>query len=173
VIDRRGLVALRAKYLEMKRLREENDAGQAGDPTPAMRALAARFPGALREIDELSMATIDGRIAELDRAIEAGEAAPWMVALARYHAWLRLALQLRRDVRERTLGPARAWLAARGQPDEELGEDAVDDETLRAILRPPAGRLNRVILLRVAAELDTADDWIESLLREPPERRIH
>lgn len=188
MIGRRGLVALRAKYVEMKRLRDAHDAGDEEDPTPAMRALAARFPGALREIDALAMATIDARIAELDRAIEDDAAAPWMIALARYHAWLRLALRLRREVQERALAPARAWLAARGETDGEDDElvgvgggggevevevEAVDDETLRAILRPPAGRLNRVILLRVAAELDVTDAWVESLLREPSARRRH
>ncbi|MDQ3034821.1 MAG: hypothetical protein M3Y87_20595 [Myxococcota bacterium] len=168
-----ALVALRAKYLEMKRMRVSHEGGSAEDPTAAMRALAARFPGALREIDELSMSTIDARIAELERAIEGDAPEPWMIALARYHAWLRLALALRREVPDRSMSGARAWLATVIVADEELGAiDEVDDETLGAILRPPAGRLNRVIFLRVAAELDATDEWIESLLRDPSEHAL-
>lgn len=176
MIDRRALIALRAKYLEMKRLRLEDEAGVAADPRPAMRALASRFPGALREIDELSLETIDARVASLDRAIERDEPEPWMIALCRYHAWLRLALALRRGVAgERTQERARAWLAgADGAVDPDRPPpDTIDEETLAAILRPPGGRLSRVVLLRVAAELDVPAEWVESLLHDPNGRRRH
>ena len=47
------LRALRDKYRTIKRMRDENDRGVAGDPQREMAELARRFPGALRELDEL------------------------------------------------------------------------------------------------------------------------
>lgn len=151
------LTALLGKYVEIKRLREEES---AIDPARAMRALSAAFPGALRELDSLPIEIIDSRIASLERAIESDSPELWMRALDRYHAWLRLALQMRREVPERTVGSARAWLT-RCQDEPAM---RVDDALLQALLFPPRGRLNRVVLAHVAADLDTTSAWLESLL---------
>jgi hypothetical protein len=160
-LDREELASLRAKYVEMKRLRDAAAAGAQGDPRPAMRALAARFPGALREIDELAIETIEARIASLDRALEEPAAiAPWMIALCRYHALLRIALRIRRDVAERSLGAARDWVR------DHAPAAGIDDQLLGALLRPPEGRLSRVVLARVAVELGTTASEIEHALIE-------
>jgi hypothetical protein len=151
------LVALRRKYLEIKRLREDTS---ASDPTLAMRALAEIFPGALRELDALPLEIIDARIESLDHAIEHDSPEPWMIALDRYHAWLRLALRMRREIGERTITSARVWLV---QYEDELAT-RVDDVLLEAMLFPPAGRLNRVVLSHVASELEMSCAWLESLL---------
>ncbi|AKF10117.1 hypothetical protein [Sandaracinus amylolyticus] len=166
------LHALREKYREMKRLREQHDAGSPVDPRPAMRALASRFPGALREIDELPMDEIDARIASLDRALAGGEVEPWMRALARYHAWMRLALRVRLAcATERSEARARAWLeVATRQHEDDVDPRALDDETLRAILRPPGGRLHRVVLARVGEELGVEPHVIDAHLKGPRRR---
>jgi len=155
-MDRDALEALRGKYVEMLRLRDLDAQGDPGDPRPAMRALAAQFPGALREIDELPRATILERIAAIDRALASGRVEPWMIALSRYHASLRVALRIRLAITERTIAAARAL----GDP----AVDALDDASLAAIVRPPAGRLNRVVLAMVAREIDSTPERIESLL---------
>ncbi len=155
---RHMLDALLAKYIEIKRLREDTS---ASDPTFAMRALAERFPGALRELDALPLEIIDARIASLVQAIELDSPEPWMIALDRYHAWLRLALRMRREMGERTMTSARVWLA---RCEDELAP-RVHDVLLEAMLFPPAGRLNRVVLSHVASELCVDASWIESLLR--------
>lgn len=84
-----AVASLLEKYREMLRLRLADRDGTLADPRPAMRALAARFPGALREIDEIPLEALIARIDELDRA---PGAAPWMRAHARYHELLRAKL---------------------------------------------------------------------------------
>ena len=160
-MDRDALEALRGKYVEMLRLRDLDAQGDPGDPRPAMRALAAQFPGALREIDELPRATILERIAAIDRALASGRVEPWMIALSRYHASLRVALRIRLAITERTIAAARAL----GDP----AVDALDDASLAAIVRPPAGRLNRVVLAMVAREirLDARADRVAALAARP------
>ena len=156
--DRETLQDLREKYAEMLRLRDLDAAGDTADPRPAMRALAARFPGALREIDELPRETLASRLAEIERAlIDPSARAGWMIAIARYHGRLRLALRIRRAI-----GAARTIEAARALGDPEI--DALDDASLAAIVRPPSGRLNRAVLAIVAAELGTSAREIERLL---------
>lgn len=166
MIDRAALDALLSKYVEMKRLRVADAEQTLADPRDAMRTLAARFPGALREIDVLPMDEIDARIAALERSLTEAEApiATWMIALSRYHAWLRIALQIRREAGPRTLEAARALEAA----IPELR--ALDDATLAMMLRPPAGRLNAVVLARVALEIGVDAAEIESCLAPRPRR---
>lgn len=155
-----ALRALREKYVEMRAMRVEDD----GDPE-RMRALAARFPGALREIDELPLETIDGRIAALDRAL-AGEPVPdWARYLAEYHAWMRAALRVRRAAgKERDR--ARALDAIRGDPSEGELTLAIDD-----LLKPPAGRLTRWVLTRIAEREGRSIREIEREAFPPSPRR--
>src|SRR5262245_60205219 len=81
-MTRRELGRLRAKYVEMASLR------RMGEESPRARLshLAAEFPGALRELDDLTLAEIDRRIAALARAESDGEPTePWMVVMSRFH----------------------------------------------------------------------------------------
>lgn len=167
------LAGLRDKYREMVRLRGAHDAGDPADPRPAMRALAARFPGALREIDELPLDVIAARLADLEHALAGAAPAPWIVALSRYHAWMRLALGLRRAcARDRRVEVARAWLAtARREHPDDVAPSDVDDALLGAILRPPGGRLHRVVLDRVAREIDLGPASIDALFCNPRRAR--
>lgn len=73
------------KYEEMLRLRE---AKTVVPPTEALRRLSAEFPGALRELDRLSVNEIERRLTEL----RGGAPGPLLVAIARYHERLREAL---------------------------------------------------------------------------------
>lgn len=143
---------LRDKYVEMRAMRHEDAERPGGDPRARMRALAARFPGALREIDELPLAVIDARIEELERIID-GEIAPprWARAMVDYHAWMRAALGVRRAAgRRRERARALAWVEASyrptpADPPRDAIRAVIDD-----VLRPPAGRLNRWIFAHLA-----------------------
>ena len=91
------LLALAEKYEELLRLRRLHEGPDEPDPRPAMRELATRFPGALKELDQLPTPEIERRRGEVARAIADGEPARWMVVTARYHALLRAALEERRQ----------------------------------------------------------------------------
>lgn len=141
---------LRAKYREIRALR----LGDERDPRARMRALAARYPGALRELDELPMEAVEARIDALDRALGGDAAAPpWAETLGRYHGWMRVALRLKRATGAgRTREAAHAFLRShRPAPGEPSRAELA--ERLDAILRPPGGRLSRYVLRRVAEEL--------------------
>lgn len=142
------LQELGEKYREMLALRRLDRSGEPHDPTPRLRALARRFPGSLREIDELPLEDIERRLAALERA-RGGEPERWMVAMSRYHHEMRLALQVKR------------WLGRRRVVDaalERAFDDAHEDPArawgrgkLALLARPPGGRLSRVVLASVAA----------------------
>ncbi|MBX3274323.1 MAG: hypothetical protein KF729_28915 [Sandaracinaceae bacterium] len=140
--------ALREKYAELRALRLLHAAGDPEDPRPRLRALAARFPGALRELDALPFDEIERRIAALD----AGERPRWARTLVAYHGWMRLALRVRAACdRDASAAQVRARLAqepagAAGDPPLEVLEDA----EIAEILRPPGGRLTRWALARIA-----------------------
>jgi len=135
--------ALRSKYEEMRALRLMNAARVAHDPKPRMAALAEKFPGALREIDELPLDEIESRIDALARAErEPASAARWMHAMDRFHALARGALAVKKSLaRNETIAwtdDARTW-----------------QEDVARIARPPRGRLMDLVYERLARELAT------------------
>ncbi len=164
-----SLAAMRAlleKYVEMRAMRLEDSHHPAHDPSARMRALAARFPGALREIDALPLEVIEARIAELEAA--RGTSAPrWAQQMAEYHAWMRAALALRRaagPTRDRAL--ALAWI--------ERHEHELPHEMLRGaldgVLRPPRGRLNQWVFACLARAHGESPAAIEARLFGAPRR---
>src|SRR5262249_27008222 len=98
------LEQLRFKYAEMLSMRLAHESGNE-DPAQARRrraSLAAQFPGALREIDDLELVVIRERIGQLDAALRGeGPLEPWMRAVGLFHALARGALHAKR------------WLAGR------------------------------------------------------------
>lgn len=134
-----------------------------------MRALAARFPGALREIDLLPDALLDARIAELEAVCGAGSPPPrWACAVADYHAWMRIALTLRREA-----GPGRdraraiRWIETLYRP---AADEPPPDEVravLHPVLHPPEGRLNRWIFTYLAPRHGLSPGELESEIFPP------
>jgi hypothetical protein len=167
---RADLARLRAKYEEMLRLREE----QTGeDPRRALVALAGEFPGALREIDDLTLDEIRSRIASLARAeADPAEVVAWMRAVWRFHVLTRGALC------------AKKWLAGRKAIDREAeaafaaaraalcwGEDAAAwDADLARLASPPRGRLTDLVFARLASELGIDERAARTLVFGPPRR---
>ncbi|HXU72657.1 MAG TPA: hypothetical protein VN947_25220 [Polyangia bacterium] len=104
-------------------------ASSAGPTARAeLRAFAAEWPGALKELDSLPTDEIEQRV----QLCAEGADEPWMAWSLRYHELMRAALALRRG--------ERATLV-----DEEFG---------RAVERPPHGRLNVVVFAALAREFD-------------------
>ncbi|HJL18482.1 MAG TPA: hypothetical protein RMH99_22650 [Sandaracinaceae bacterium LLY-WYZ-13_1] len=166
-----ALRALRAKYVELRALRRAHDAGDPADPRARMRAVARRFPGALREIDELPIEAIEARIAALDRALAGAEPPAWAAPLSAYHGWMRVALRLKRELApRRDPDEATAWLRRQAlAPDEPALEALV--EAVAIILRPPGGRLSRWVLARVAADAGRDPAEVEAEIFPPSPRR--
>jgi hypothetical protein len=102
---------LRGKYREMLAMRLEPEAGESDAVAGArvrarMATLASRFPGALREIDDLELDEIRDRILRLEAALGgSGPVEAWMEATAAFHALARGALWAKR------------WLAGRKTVD--------------------------------------------------------
>jgi hypothetical protein len=99
------------------------------DRRASLRALAAEWPGALRELDTLPTDEIERRL----DACAAGADEPWMAWMLRYHELMRAALAIRRGERP-----------------------AVDEAFARAVRRPQHGRLNVVVFAALGRELGVA-----------------
>jgi hypothetical protein len=142
------LARLAEKYRALAGWRRRKSAG-GGEPDRAVfRAVATEFPGALRELEVLSLSALDARAEALARAGRGeGPIAPWMRVIASYHRWMRAAL----------------WVKRRGARGDEAPEAlagacaarhgvAADGAFVRDALRPEGGRVRPVVLARVARE---------------------
>jgi hypothetical protein len=166
---RGGVTALRDKYLELQRLRVEHEAGDREDPRPRLRALSARFPGALRELDELPMEQIAARLATLQAVLARTEAAPaWVALQLGYHGWMRAALCIKRIAAERSAIDADAVLtelASRYHPDaHEPPLTAIDRAAVVEVLAPAQGRLNPWVFARVARDHGVEPEIVQRAL---------
>jgi hypothetical protein len=126
VPTRAELLALARKYQVMSELR----AAGAGDETPedraALKALAAEFPGALRELDTLATDEIARRAQALEGAAESGQPEAWMQWMHAYHRLMRDALRVRR-----------------GHVSE------IDARFAEAVHAPPSGRIMLAVFHRL------------------------
>jgi hypothetical protein len=170
---RAELDELALKYDEMLRLRLADDRGEMADPRAAMAALAGRFPGALREIDELPLGVIRARRQALRAAGEdPSRIEPWMKAQALFHALTRGALCAKR------------WLAGHKTVDDDarqaFAREAAslcyaDDARawagdLARVARPPRGRVTDLVFERIAGELGVSNAEARHLVFGPSRR---
>lgn len=139
---------LHAKYVELRALRSETVGAEA---RPRLRALAERFPGALRELDALPNEEIDARIEALDHVVS-GRASeePWMAAMHRFHVLTRAALRAKRWLGTRkSVDEATRQAFVRAHANDEAMEWA---EELQELATPMRGRITHVVMSRVARE---------------------
>jgi hypothetical protein len=161
-IDREALLNLHVKYMEMRRLRILAIESPTTDPKDSMAELAARFPGALREIDELPLLEIDAKLSALSSATsDPTHIEPWMEATARFHELTRGALVVKRWLAgKKDVNAAERAEFERIARDLPHGSDALawcDD--LDAIANPPRGKVTDLVFARIARELSvTVDD---------------
>jgi hypothetical protein len=143
---------LARKYAALAALRRRRDDG--GDPAGggALRALAAEFPGCLRELDTLGLPELERRArACADAACQE----PWIEWIAAYHALMRGALAVRGEP-----GPP-GELAARASRVAGL---PLDEAFVAAVLSPPHGRIGVVVLRALAARFGVPAPEIASAL---------
>lgn len=189
MVTKEDLAELREKYVRIRGLRRAHDRARSDprfvepDPTEELRAIAATWPGALRELDTLPLALVDARIDALGGAIEeAGVPEPWMIAQVRFHRLARGALVAKRwtNAGRRTtapeaahpLGPHERASFAAAMASEPHGRDALAWEgALDTIARPPGRRLTRVVLARLAEELGISEGAARLLVFPKRERR--
>ncbi len=139
--------SLARKYRALLALRCAYDSDRAvADPTQ-LRALAAEFPGALRELDSLGVAEMGTRAEALEAVAVGGPVAPWMTAMAGYHALMRAALGVKRAGSDPN--------AVRAALDALHGSTGItlDAKDLAAIARPPRGRLGVFVFARLGEAL--------------------
>lgn len=170
-VSRGDLDAMRDKYATMLALRLERLADD--EMRRRMAELAMRFPGALRELDDLELREIRRRIEAIDAVLEGRLGAEaWMEAIALFHALTRGALAAKR------------WLGGRKRVDADLlrrfaVEHAAlpfpDDartwaDELAGIASPPRGRLSEVVFARVARTLGVGHAQARRLVFGVPRR---
>jgi hypothetical protein len=171
-VQREAIEELAFKYAEMLSMRLAHASGE--EDAPAARArmveLAKRFPGALREIDDLELAMIRDRIARLARVLRGeGGVEPWMEAVILFHTLARGALCAKR------------WLSGRKQVDSAAERAFAHDASVLAfpdearawaadlaqIASPPRGRLTNLVFARVARALGTSERQARRLVFGP------
>jgi hypothetical protein len=173
-VTKSDIAELEGKYAEMLRMRLHDQAHPGGDPRREMVALAARFPGALRELDEAPLERIRERLEALSRCIATGDPPePWMCATALFHRLTRGALAAKR------------WLGGRKRVDERVIAEfqralggSTDDREARAwamdlarVASPPGGKLSALVFERVAAGLNVPTREARALVVGPPSPR--
>jgi hypothetical protein len=171
-VSKEELAELLHKYERMLGMRLADEADPGGDPRREMKTLAERFPGSLREIDELPLEAIRGRIDELSRCIaDEAQPAPWMRATAMFHGLTRGALAAKRWLARRGVDAAltRAFLDAIDRV--ELAEDArAWASDLARIASPPRGRLTDLVFERIAEEMGVPVEEARQLVVGTPRR---
>jgi hypothetical protein len=137
-----GRADLARKYAALVALRRRRDGG--GDPAGggALRALAAEFPGCLRELDTLGLAELERRAAACAGDADDVDDGDWLDWIAHYHALMRGALAARAASGD----PAALVAAASAAAGLTL-----DETFVRAVLAPPHGRMSVVIFQALAA----------------------
>jgi hypothetical protein len=141
------VAALARKYAALVELRRRRDRG--GDPAGggALRALAAEFPGCLRELDTLGLAELERRARAAGAAAAGGAEEPWMAWIDGYHALMRGALAVRAPgARGASRGSAALVAAA-----SRAAGAPVDAAFVAGALAPPGGRVGVVVLRALSA----------------------
>lgn len=150
------LDSLARKYRTLLALRR----GKFTLTTPFARALAAEFPGALRELDVLPLDILAARLADVGSASrEDRDAAAWISPMIVYHVRMRQLLAVKR-----LLGGERCPNAERAATIARVLGPECDATLVERVAAPPSGRLNRLAFELVARELGRAESEIEGLL---------
>jgi hypothetical protein len=170
-----ALEELRAKYAQMLAMRVAHASGDddVDEARARMAELASRFPGALREIDDLELAEIRRRIGALDEVLEGTrEVEPWMEAVALFHAMARGALSAKLWLGGRKrVDPAIEQAFDRGLPSLPFPEDArAWRRDLALIASPPRGRVTDAVFARLARELGLTERAARRLVFGVPRR---
>ena len=143
-----GRAALARKYAALVELRRRRDAGGDARGGMMLRALAAEFPGCLRELDTLGLPELERRAAVAATDVDE----PWLAWIAGYHALMRGARAVRdpRAAAVRDDARALAAIAAAAAGTDAAIERMLDEAFVAAVLTPPGGRVGVVVLRALA-----------------------
>jgi len=131
------LDALADKYRALQALRTRRDSGGAPATRGELRALAARFPGCLRELDTLGRDELARRAAATAAAAIGGPRERWMDWIAAYHALMSDALGARARGEELAAPEGRLNVMVLRALGARFGVDAATiAETLFPLRRP-------------------------------------
>jgi hypothetical protein len=157
--SREDLLALLRKYETIAKLRRDRARSGARAERSALRALAREFPGALRELDTVTLVEIDKRRRTLAQAAVGGPVETWMAWMVTYHATMCAALLVKaRVAKSRALSEE---LLRRARTDAaRLSPIPIDDAFVRAVARPPDGRLNVAVFERLGRQFGVPPDEI-------------
>jgi len=161
------VAALLAKYQLLKRLRTQHAAQPDAKPVQVLAQLAAHYPGALREIDILKPGKLEERIACLQRALAGEDDAPaWVWWMVRYHAWMRIALRVKRAARLDSDLQVLRKLELNEAPlqSAEPNLETLPEAIFAVLIKPPRGRLNAWVFEQLAHEFGTPAQEIERTL---------
>jgi hypothetical protein len=152
----------------MLAMRLAHEAGtEDGDVQVRMAELARRYPGALREIDELELHEIRGRIEALEASVRGeAEREPWMLALGLFHALMRGALCAKRWLAGRKVvdgATERAFAAALGGLAFPADAGAWQGE-LAQLAVPPGGRVSNLVFERLARHMGISESEARRLV---------
>lgn len=139
-LPKERLEALAGKYGRLVELRSRRDGGGTPATRDELRALAAEFPGALRELDTLGDAELRRRAGACAAAVTAGAVEPWMAWIDRFHQLMRRALAAR------------------------AGGGVGADDFERAALSPPDGRMLPLVVAEVSREFGQPADMVAATL---------
>lgn len=146
---RDDLLGLEEKYAQLEALRRARERGEPIPERAVFKALAERFPGALRELDKLPMEALEKRREQLALALSGGLVERWMVWMVAYHVLMRVALWVKiRTAKQPAVTPERMVFLVRGV-EKEFGF-GVEEAFVSDVARPRAGRINAVVLGRIA-----------------------
>jgi hypothetical protein len=147
------LAALAGKYRTLASLRRRRD-GTDEIPAPeTLRALSAQHPGCLRELDTLGLGELERRAQAAAAAAAGAPEEPWMAWISAYHRVMAAALQMKGERAARGLSRAPVTDAEAAALAEQASRSAsvpFGVALVRAVLRPPRGRLSGVVLAEVA-----------------------
>ena len=166
-IARAALEDLHVKYTEMRRLRMLAIESPTTDPRRDMAELAARFPGALREIDELALDEFNRKLDALGAATaDEARVEPWMEATARFHELTRGALAVKRWLagKKNVDGAVRAEFEAIAHDLPHAPDAIVWRHDLAAIANPPRGKVTDLVFARIAGELGMSMEDVRQLV---------
>jgi hypothetical protein len=154
-----GLPALARKYRVLSDLRR----GVLPPARETLRPLACEFPGALRELDCLPLALLDGRLRAVLEAERGAAPEPWIDWMLAYHERMRLALSAK--ARLAGVEPSDPRQLTRLASELSLEFDAHCDESFVArVARPPRGRLNSLVFELLEQDLATPRAELEQAL---------
>src|SRR2546430_1735007 len=142
------LRALAEKYRVLGELRARRDQGGAAPAPSDLRALAARHPGCLRELDTLGAVELRRRAEAALRASQAGPLEPWMAWICGYHRLMVATLLVKRAVGRE---PDQGDIARLAEEATRAAGWPLDGAFVAEVARPPQGRLAVLVLHRLGA----------------------